>query len=61
MVRNVAVEAENNIKTINMEVQPESGSQSPMKFMGMLGGTHPINMHGLGSIFKSKEKNYMVA
>ena len=51
MIRNAAMEAENNIRAIKSSVQPASGNFHPRKFMVMLGGRPSIKTDGLGSIF----------
>ena len=61
MVRNAAVEAENNIRAIKAAVQPASGSRQTKIFVGMLGGKPSTQMAGLVSSFKSEESNTMVA
>ena len=42
-------------------MQPTDGSLHKRTFIGMLGGIASIKMSGLGSIFKSEEKNSMEA
>ena len=61
MVRNAAVEAENNTKTIKVLVQPGSGSHHPKTFIGTLEGNPSTQMYELGSSFQSDEINSMVA
>ena len=51
LVRNAAVEAEKNIKTIKAAVKPASRSHHPKTFIRMLTGNHSTKMSGLGSRF----------
>ena len=61
MVKNVAVVAENKVRTTKMAVQPASGIRHPKASMGMLSGNPSTQMYGLGSSFQYKESRYMVA
>ena len=61
MVRNAAVEAGNNIGTIKVSVQPESGIRHPKTFIGMLAGNPSSKMSRLGIRFHFEESNYMIA
>ena len=61
MVRNLAVEAEKNIRTIKVAVQSVSGSRHPKTFMGMLAGNPSTQMAGWNSSFQYEESNSMVA
>ena len=51
MVRNVAVEVENRIRTIKVSVLTASGIRNSRKFMGIIGGNPSIKMTVLGSRF----------
>ena len=61
LVRNAAVEAENNTKTIKVLVQPGSGSHHTKTFIGTLEGNPSTQIYELGSSFQSDEINSMVA
>ena len=61
MVRNAAVEAEKNTRTIKAVVQPAIRSRHPSTFMGMIAGNPSTQMAGLGSSFQYKERKYIVA
>ena len=61
MVRNAAVEAEKNTRTIKISVQPESRSRHPKTFMGMLAGKSSTQMYDLCSSFQFDEINSIVA
>ena len=61
MVRNLVVEAEDKIRTINVAVQPASGSRHPRIFMGVLAENLSTQMSSLGSSFQYEKSNSMVA
>ena len=61
LVRNVAVEAENKIRTIKSAVQPAIRSRHPETCLVILAGNPSTQISGLGSSFKSEESNSMVA
>ena len=61
MVRNAAVYAGKNIRTIKVVVQPMSGSRHPRTFVVVIGVNPLIKMAGLGRIFQYEENNSMVA
>ena len=59
MVRNAAVEAEKEIKTIKLAVKAASGSRHPKTFRVIIGGNPSTQMAGLGSTFQYEEVNSM--
>ena len=61
LVRNTAVEAEKNTRTIKSAVQPAGGSLHHRTFMGIHRGSLSIETHGLSSSFQYEEKNSMAA
>ena len=61
MVRNTAVEAENKIITIKLEVKPANRIRHTKTFMGVIGGNPSTQISGLGGSFQSDEINSMVA
>ena len=61
LIINAAFEEENNIRTIKVAVQSESGRRHPKTFMGMLVGKLSTQMNGLASSFQYEVINSMVA
>ena len=61
LVRNLEVEAENNIRTTKTAVQPARGSLHPSTFMGILGVNPSIKMDSLGRSFKFEEYKYIMS
>ena len=61
MVINKAVEAEEKIITIEVDIQPLSRIRHPKKLMVMVAGNPSTQMAGLGSSFQYEERKSMVA
>ena len=55
LVKNAAVEAEKNTRTIKVAVQPAIGSRHPRKLIGTIGRNPSTKMDGLCSRFRSRK------